>query len=238
MTKIVKYCFNTQAWSPNRQQFIHLLSGLPSEERERVIDFVFKRDIKQKLIGQLLIRYALQNLLHIDWNKIQLGRTAKGRPFMKIRETLNSMKVTSLNENFDFNISHAGDYAIVSAASLQKTQTTAPPATSSSFKLRKSNEKTAAAATATAAASSSTANINESNHTSNELRIGTDIMKIDVSRSARVRTSSMDSDSQLDQEPVESVYQQELNKFNEVIFFIKNKKIKKNKNFNSVIKNK
>ncbi|KAG8537003.1 hypothetical protein GDO81_025236, partial [Engystomops pustulosus] len=58
--------------------------------------------------GRLLIRKLIAEKLYIPWDKIRLDRTAKGKPFL-----------VSGNPpqfpNFNFNVSHQGDYAVLVA---------------------------------------------------------------------------------------------------------------------------
>lgn len=115
MKKIFKYCFNTSTWKPGRLEWVNLLASIPKEERDRVTSFMFKRDSKQTLMGQILIRYCLKNLLNIDWHSIILDRNTKGRPYLKLKETLALSKLNNLDHTVDFNVSHAGDYTILAA---------------------------------------------------------------------------------------------------------------------------
>ena len=115
MRKILKYCFNTTVWIPSRSEWLLLLSALPKEERDRICSYMFKRDSKQTLIGQILIRYCLKLLLNINWQNICIGRNTKNRPFLKVRETLCLSQLKSIDFSADFNVSHSGDYCIIVA---------------------------------------------------------------------------------------------------------------------------
>ncbi|RNA39483.1 L-aminoadipate-semialdehyde dehydrogenase-phosphopantetheinyl transferase [Brachionus plicatilis] len=115
MRKILKFCFNTTAWSPSRSEWLALLSSLPKEERERTTSYMFKRDSKQTLIGQALIRYCIKCFLNTDWQNICIGRNSKNRPFLKLKETLCLSQLKSVDFVIDFNVSHSGDYTIIIA---------------------------------------------------------------------------------------------------------------------------
>ena len=186
MKKILKYCFNTSLWTPTRQEWLQILSAITKEERERIDKYMFKRDAKQTLIGHLLIRYALKNLLSVDWNHIVLARTSNGRPYLKIKETLQNFKSSSSQPSpssppstasaaaaaaatqltgfssdliVDFNVSHAGDYAIVAAG-----------------------------------IASSTAS--KQNENQEVFRIGVDIMKVDADRGRQQQQQQSSSEQQ------------------------------------------
>ena len=153
MKKILKFCFNTSIWTPTRLEWISLLSALPVEERDRIARYNFKSDSKQTLIGQILIRYSLKNLLNIEWNHLQLARNSKGRPYLKIKDTLSSAKLglNSFEHLIDFNVSHSGDFTIVAAG------------TCSINSSKKEKEK-------------------HDIESDDSFKIGTDVMKIDIDR--------------------------------------------------------
>lgn len=115
MRKFVKYCFNTSAWNPNKVEWIQLLSSVTKEERDKVMRFTFKNNSKQTLLGRVLIRYCLQKLLNIEWSNLCIGQSAKDRPYLKIKETLDMAKLSSMPYYVDFNVSHSGDYTIIFA---------------------------------------------------------------------------------------------------------------------------
>lgn len=115
MKKILKFCFNTTSWQPTKTEWMHLLSAIAKEERDRVSRYVFKRDSKQTLMGQVLIRYCLKNLLNIESNNLCIARNPKERPYLKLKETLASVKQPNLDCLVDFNVSHNGDYTIICA---------------------------------------------------------------------------------------------------------------------------
>ena len=85
MRKFVKYCFNTSAWTPNKVEWLQLLSSVSREERDKVARFTFRANAKQSLLGRVLVRFCLQKLLGVEWSRLSLGHTAKDRPYLKLR---------------------------------------------------------------------------------------------------------------------------------------------------------
>ncbi|KAF7470279.1 Hypothetical predicted protein [Marmota monax] len=69
---------------------------------------VFAWAVKAAMAGRLMIRKLVAEKLNILWNHIHLQRTAKGKPVLA-KDSLNSYP------NFNFNISHQGDYALFAA---------------------------------------------------------------------------------------------------------------------------
>lgn len=58
--------------------------------------------------GRLMIRKLVAEKLNIPWDHIRLQRTSKGKPVLA-KDSLNPYP------NFNFNISHQGDYAVLAA---------------------------------------------------------------------------------------------------------------------------
>lgn len=78
------------------------------EEKERIGRLVFARDAKAALAGRLLMRKLIAEKLCIPWNEIHLQRTSKGKPFL-------ANDILSACSNYNFNVSHQGDYAVLAA---------------------------------------------------------------------------------------------------------------------------
>ena len=123
MKKLLKYYFNTNKWSPTKAEWLALLCALPKDERERISRYMFKRDQKQTLIGQVLIRYTLKNQFNLKWNHIVLSRDAKSRPYLNQAETvkLSGMKNLFKSSVLDFNVTHSGDYSAIVSGVLTTT---------------------------------------------------------------------------------------------------------------------
>lgn len=62
---------------------------------------------RNKQIGRLLIRRAIKTCLNLRNDRITLGRTDHGRPFL----ICNDPKIK--DSNFDFNISHQDDVVVL-----------------------------------------------------------------------------------------------------------------------------
>ena len=137
MKKVLKYCFNTNKWAPTKTEWINLLCSLPKDERERIARYMFKQDCKQTLIGQILVRYCLKNLLNLKWNHISIARDGKSRPFLNLTETAKLSNVKTVkNAITDFNLSHSGDYAaIVTGLVLNTSSSTNEASNGNMFKI-------------------------------------------------------------------------------------------------------
>ncbi|XP_027533119.1 L-aminoadipate-semialdehyde dehydrogenase-phosphopantetheinyl transferase isoform X3 [Neopelma chrysocephalum] len=104
----VRWAFPCGAWRPCRREWLLAAQLVQPEEKDRIGQFVFARDAKAALAGRLLMRKLIAEKMCIPWNKVHLQRTSKGKPFL-------ANTVISINSNYNFNISHQGDYAVLAA---------------------------------------------------------------------------------------------------------------------------
>ncbi|MEE6472859.1 hypothetical protein FKM82_009747 [Ascaphus truei] len=106
----VRWAFPCGTWSPSRVEWLLCARCVQPEEKHRIGQFVFTGDAKAAMVGRLLIRKLIAEKLQIPWNKILLQRTAKGKPFLEDG-------IPAQQPNFNFNVSHHGDYAVLAAES-------------------------------------------------------------------------------------------------------------------------
>ncbi|KAL9866442.1 L-aminoadipate-semialdehyde dehydrogenase-phosphopantetheinyl transferase isoform 1-T1 [Geothlypis trichas] len=131
----VRWAFPCGAWRPRRREWLLAAQLVQPEEKERIGQFVFARDAKAALVhgepgrgclsaesavpkflicgktcraGRLLMRKLITEELCIPWNEVHLQRTPKGKPFL-------ASNLVGVNSNYNFNVSHQGDYAVLAA---------------------------------------------------------------------------------------------------------------------------
>ncbi|XP_021236241.1 L-aminoadipate-semialdehyde dehydrogenase-phosphopantetheinyl transferase isoform X2 [Numida meleagris] len=104
----VRWAFPCAAWRPRREEWLLAARLVQPEEKERIGRFVYARDAKAALAGRLLMRKLIAEKLCVPWNEIHLQRTSKGKPFL-------ANSVFSVRSNYNFNVSHQGDYAVLAA---------------------------------------------------------------------------------------------------------------------------
>ncbi|XP_051635834.1 L-aminoadipate-semialdehyde dehydrogenase-phosphopantetheinyl transferase isoform X5 [Manacus candei] len=104
----VRWAFPCGAWRPRRREWLLAAQLVQPEEKDRIGQFVFARDAKAALAGRLLMRKLIAEKMCIPWNEVRLQRTSKGKPFL-------ANTIVSINSNYNFNISHQGDYAVLAA---------------------------------------------------------------------------------------------------------------------------
>ncbi|XP_015707709.1 L-aminoadipate-semialdehyde dehydrogenase-phosphopantetheinyl transferase [Coturnix japonica] len=104
----VRWAFPCSAWRPRRDEWLLAARLVQPEEKERIGRFVYTRDAKAALAGRLLMRKLIAEKLCIPWNEIHLQRTSKGKPYL-------ANNVFTVGSNYNFNVSHQGDYAVLAA---------------------------------------------------------------------------------------------------------------------------
>ncbi|KAI5188352.1 L-Aminoadipate-Semialdehyde Dehydrogenase-Phosphopantetheinyl Transferase [Manis pentadactyla] len=104
----VRWAFSCGTWLPSQAEWLLAVQSIQPEEKERIGQFVFARDAKAAMTGRLMIRKLVAEKLNIPWNNVRLQRTAKGKSVLA-KDSPNPYP------NFNFNISHQGDYAVLAA---------------------------------------------------------------------------------------------------------------------------
>lgn len=80
--------------------YMDILRNLPEEKQIRLNKFRNWIDAKRSLLGEILVRTEIMNLLNIKNHDIQFQKNSYGKPIL-------------LNEpQFHFNVSHSGDWVV------------------------------------------------------------------------------------------------------------------------------
>eukprot|EP01127_Copromyxa_protea_P024563 TRINITY_DN9745_c0_g1_i1.p1 TRINITY_DN9745_c0_g1~~TRINITY_DN9745_c0_g1_i1.p1 ORF type:complete len:294 (-),score=44.60 TRINITY_DN9745_c0_g1_i1:33-914(-) len=115
----IRWAVNFEEWCPTQEEWQHALTFLQPEEVSRIGRF--KRpiaagvyltghenpDAKSSLIGRLLMRKVVHTICGLPYENIKMARTSKGKPYLV-------NKISGFT-NFNFNVSHAGDYVVCGA---------------------------------------------------------------------------------------------------------------------------
>jgi 4'-phosphopantetheinyl transferase len=96
-----RFYFNSHRWKPTYDQWIYANRCIPIDEIQRIDEYVFQRDVKFALIGQLLIRYLLNRVFQKNSSSFVIQRTKFHRPFIQS------------NPSFDFNLSHRNQFVCI-----------------------------------------------------------------------------------------------------------------------------
>ncbi len=112
--KCLLWAFKVGSWEPeNAAEWLLAMEAIQKDEGKKAARFLFRDDMKTKVIGRLMLRQAALRLLRrteigrdSTWRTLDFGRTEKGKPYLTL--DLGS-------EAFGLNISHHGDYVVLAA---------------------------------------------------------------------------------------------------------------------------
>lgn len=76
------------------------------EEKERIEQFRYKVDMMSSLVGRLLLRGFAVHVLGLNNREVKFVRTDRGKPVLEVNTS-----------GWDYNVSHAGDWVVLAAAS-------------------------------------------------------------------------------------------------------------------------
>ena len=105
-TVVQRWAFDISKWLPERPEWCAAMRSVQIEERVRIRKFHYAEDAKASLVGRLLLRKMAKAVIGLKEEEIVFTRSDKGRP-----------QLTSTGPNWDFNISHQGDFVALVAAS-------------------------------------------------------------------------------------------------------------------------
>lgn len=90
-----RFYFNCHRWKPTSNQWNYANRCLPDDDLQHIDQYVYQRDVKYSLIGQLLIRYLYNQVFNEKSSSCIIERTKTNRPFIQTKSSI-----------FDFNLSH------------------------------------------------------------------------------------------------------------------------------------
>ncbi|XP_018401186.1 PREDICTED: L-aminoadipate-semialdehyde dehydrogenase-phosphopantetheinyl transferase [Cyphomyrmex costatus] len=102
MSSSIRWAFNWKEWDPSVQVLEEATSCLQNDEREKLQNFVFRKDIRASLIGRLLMRKFVNEYTDIPYNRITFIRDENYKPVLKDKSVI-----------IDFNVSHHGSYTVL-----------------------------------------------------------------------------------------------------------------------------
>lgn len=100
MPNRVRWVFDCGNWFPSENDWSKASRSIQIEEKERIGRFVFKRDAKRSIIGQLMIRKFLSEATQLPWSQIKTKRDQNNKPIME-------------GMNFNFSVSHDGNFVVL-----------------------------------------------------------------------------------------------------------------------------
>ncbi|XP_051116423.1 uncharacterized protein LOC127241424 [Andrographis paniculata] len=106
---VQRWVIDISEWNPSSHEFSLAMSLLPQHQHSSITRFLKFEDRKRAIVSRLL-QYALVNrVLGIPFDQIVIERTPEGKPFLVCDNG------TLAFPNFNFNVSHHGDYVAIAS---------------------------------------------------------------------------------------------------------------------------
>ncbi|CAN1834546.1 L-aminoadipate-semialdehyde dehydrogenase-phosphopantetheinyl transferase [Linum perenne] len=112
-----RWIVDISEWNPSPADFSRAVAVLPRHEHSSIARFVKAEDRKRALVSRLL-QYSLVNeVMGIGFDEIVIKRTLEGKPYLVSQEQ-ECDRVQAGLPNFNFNVSHHGDYVAIASEPL------------------------------------------------------------------------------------------------------------------------
>ncbi|OVA13778.1 4'-phosphopantetheinyl transferase superfamily [Macleaya cordata] len=109
---IQRWVVDISQWNPTQDDFSFTLSLLPLHEHSAITRFVKFEDRKRAVVSRLLQYALVHKVFGIPFDEIIIKRTVEGKPYME------TDIVNMEFPNFNFNVSHHGDYVAIASEPL------------------------------------------------------------------------------------------------------------------------
>ncbi|CAK9149212.1 unnamed protein product [Ilex paraguariensis] len=106
---VQRWLVDISQWNPSPHDFSFAVSILPESEHSSITRFVKMEDRKRALASRLLQYALVHEILRLPFDEITIKRTVEGKPYLE------SDKVNLNFPNFNFNVSHHGDYVAIAS---------------------------------------------------------------------------------------------------------------------------
>lgn len=109
---VQRWVVDISKWDPTPHDFSFALYLLPQHHHSSIIKYVKLEDRKRALVSRLLQYALVHQVLGIPFEEITINRTIEGKPYLEID------KAGMDFPNFNFNVSHHGDYVAIASEPL------------------------------------------------------------------------------------------------------------------------
>ncbi|XP_047322722.1 L-aminoadipate-semialdehyde dehydrogenase-phosphopantetheinyl transferase-like isoform X2 [Impatiens glandulifera] len=108
---VKRWLVDISEWEPSPQDFSAALSSLPQLDHHSITRFVKLEDRKRALVSRLLQYSLVHQVLGIPFQDILIKRTFEGKPYLEGSDYSKTLDFP----NFNFNVSHHGDYVAIAS---------------------------------------------------------------------------------------------------------------------------
>lgn len=109
---VQRWVVDISKWDPSPQEFSSVVSLLPQGEHSAITRFYRMEDRKRALVSRLLQYALVHQVLGTPFDEITINRTVEGKPYLEYE------KVGLEFPNFNFNVSHQGDFVAIASEPL------------------------------------------------------------------------------------------------------------------------
>ncbi|KAL8533295.1 hypothetical protein ACS0TY_009621 [Phlomoides rotata] len=106
---VKRWVVDISKWEPTPHNFSLALSLLPHHDHSSITRYVKLEDRKRALVSRLLQYALVHQVLGIPFDEIIFRRTPEGKPFLVCDDLKSGFP------NFNFNVSHHGDYVAIAS---------------------------------------------------------------------------------------------------------------------------
>lgn len=106
---IQRWAVDISLWDPSPHDFSLAMSSLPHQEHTSITRYILLEDQKRALVSRLLQYALVHQVLGVPFDEIVIKRTVEGKPYL-VGDKLNLEF-----PNFNFNVSHHGDYVAIAS---------------------------------------------------------------------------------------------------------------------------
>ncbi|XP_004307066.1 PREDICTED: L-aminoadipate-semialdehyde dehydrogenase-phosphopantetheinyl transferase-like [Fragaria vesca subsp. vesca] len=107
-----RWVVDISEWDPSPEDLTFSLSLLPPSDQSSVTRFVRVEDRKRALVSRLLQYALVLEVLAIPYHQLVINRTLEGKPYLECGDICLDFP------NFNFNVSHHGDYVAIASEPL------------------------------------------------------------------------------------------------------------------------
>ncbi|PWA75101.1 4'-phosphopantetheinyl transferase superfamily [Artemisia annua] len=106
---VERWLVNISEWDPSPHDFSTAMSFLPQHQYSSITRYVKIEDRKRALVSRLLQYALVHHVMDIPFAEIVINRTPEGKPYLE------NHKKTAELPNFNFNVSHHGDFVAIAS---------------------------------------------------------------------------------------------------------------------------
>ncbi|XP_004514712.1 uncharacterized protein [Cicer arietinum] len=119
---VKRWVVDISKWDPQPCEFSVALSLLPSHEHSSVTRYFKTEDQKRALISRMLQYALLNDVIKLNTpffppHNFIIKRTSQGKPYLDLLD-YDKLGLTTYFPNFNFNVSHHGDYVAIASEPL------------------------------------------------------------------------------------------------------------------------